>query len=529
MSTKHSGASHRLYPISSDQYELLLRVTNGDERMLVFLAFILQEQGEPALWGTPGDGGDRSFVEIPSETIRRRFKDPDWKPYTHEYANMEKVGGSLNLSLRNETECDVLAPTNIGLLRILNYSTDKGRCRAFSLPNYFLNIYNEAGPSTAAQASRTEWVFPETGRKSGRARTSKTSDDNRHPLPSLVSGAIKVMRKGVFDAVAVEAFLADRKAEIVQLRGVQNKVARDLARRRLAVDLYAYRSVLAQRPRQSQEGTWTYTLCYRVGTSGRLFQLRGGFQSASRAMKAVAFGGAVGACNYDIQASQGWALRQLMEDAGLPCPGITAYLERPYAAELLAIDAEVSTGTVKKAMYALFFGNLVSPERASNTIGMPRVMMNSAVAAILEDSGPDNFQRSYRIFYEFILPVVEDVHVWRRHLAETVVAELPVSPRGNRYLVNATGMKRNMTRRGESGLPYNSRDVGKYAAAHLLQGLESAFIHALTAILGERGILVIANEHDGLVCLGELQPGDISAAQDISGFHFANIVLKPFV
>jgi hypothetical protein len=70
--------------------------------------------------------------------------------------------------------------------------------------------------------------------------------------------------------------------------------------------------------------------------------------------------------------------------------------------------------------------------------------------------------------------------------------------------------------------------TGRRLAAFLLQGSEAAFIFALTALAGQFGYVVLANEHDGLVTVGEIPAQAVALARHLSGLDSAKLTEKPF-
>jgi hypothetical protein len=65
-------------------------------------------------------------------------------------------------------------------------------------------------------------------------------------------------------------------------------------------------------------------------------------------------------------------------------------------------------------------------------------------------------------------------------------------------------------------------------AAFVLQGQESFFIHHLTILASKFGYRIMANEHDGLITIGEIPKEAITEASRLSGLKYARLVEKPF-
>ena len=66
------------------------------------------------------------------------------------------------------------------------------------------------------------------------------------------------------------------------------------------------------------------------------------------------------------------------------------------------------------------------------------------------------------------------------------------------------------------------------AMAWYLQGLEAAFVHAITLLQDDYGYEAFANEHDGCITLGAVPSEAVARARKLSGFEGAEFVQKPF-
>lgn len=407
------------------------------------------------------------------------------------------------------------------------------RCRAFQLSAPAYEAFVEAGPGTVTGASQTEWVTPD-GRGSRSPRWSPLNDANRNAYPPLVRGGLLAIPEGLFDGPAVERHL-ERLA-----RAASQHRAGSEEHRRLVADRGAFGAVLPQVLGPAGGGVVRYRPLYRVVTSGRVYHVGGGLQSASGAMKAAAYGGAVGARNYDLAESQLWGLRQLMEDAGLPCPALSDLLDRPGGVARFAAGTGVPKKRFKGALFGLIYGAaLPEPDaalraaerldslRRGGSHGAWARRSSAPVREVLEGVGLERFEGAYRDVYAAVRPVSDEVCRWRRFLAFEFVPDRASRRRGDLYLYNASGMPWNATR-WPDGRERRAYQMGVHAAAHLLQGLEAAYIHALGAALSRRGVPVLANEHDGLVCLGAVRPEDEAEARARSGLRMARLVEKPF-
>jgi hypothetical protein len=84
------------------------------------------------------------------------------------------------------------------------------------------------------------------------------------------------------------------------------------------------------------------------------------------------------------------------------------------------------------------------------------------------------------------------------------------------------------------GISFNPRDYDEgherrsKAMAWMLQGLETAFVAAITVLSKDYDYDIVASEYDGAVVDGEVPDEAIEDAREMSGFNLAEFVPKPF-
>lgn len=289
--------------------------------------------------------------------------------------------------------------------------------------------------------------------------------------------------------------------------------------------------------------------------SGRLTFRGGGPQNLSREAKAAMYSGIPGLINYDIVGSQTSKLVEEFEDAiragaDLDISVLTEYPGKDALAESHGVPRDV----FKRAEHAPKFG-----------AGFPHATFSAAwnharalARKTLDDHGPGHGESRYmtweervarelptmaRVAYEVASdprvpdlvdpeavytllkdvfgPMAREIKRWRVWLVEHHWA-LYSSPGGDGRFVE-----------GPCGFPfylhhYDESERGKKYATNRLQGGEAAFIHHLTLLGAEYGYEPIANEHDGLVVIGEIPKEAVAVARERSGFRTAEIEPKPF-
>jgi hypothetical protein len=83
--------------------------------------------------------------------------------------------------------------------------------------------------------------------------------------------------------------------------------------------------------------------------------------------------------------------------------------------------------------------------------------------------------------------------------------------------VNAAGIKFNYTKQSKAHPEWKLKAM---LSAFILQGIESAFIHALTIESLRYSYKVVANEHDGLIVIGEIPHEAVEKAALTSGLKY---------
>ncbi len=72
----------------------------------------------------------------------------------------------------------------------------------------------------------------------------------------------------------------------------------------------------------------------------------------------------------------------------------------------------------------------------------------------------------------------------------------------------------------------NRSQLKRELAAFVLQGQEAAFIHHLTILSVEFDFVVVANEHDGLITIGDIPVAAMEKAGELSGLKSPVMKIK---
>lgn len=503
-----------LPPLTEGQYELLDAAAGHHAPTRRFLHYVLVNQLRPTQTSRR-PGADRSWVDVPSPFMKKHFRGTCIRQLAGLSAVPEEP---LPIDFASQKEGSYAGD-------VLEYQRYyPGQSRSFRVKQYVVDIFIRESIRSAWRARRVTLVDASDGREVRRVPGSPTYDRNRKPYPPLVDAALRALGYGQFDAEAVEDHLRTAEAAL-------RREPTERKRRRFENDWRCYEAVLRQRPVQTEGGVYKYRLAYTVASSGRLYHVGGGLQTCSGAMKALAYGSLPGVHNYDLASSQLVVLAREMEEAGIPAPHVRRYLEEPGFREAVAARVGVDEGTFKQLLYAALFGAPLFEPRVVREGDASKLARRSELVSVLtkwlEEKGHEDswwLAELYERFHGVVAPVEAEVEEWRRYVVEEMALETGKHTmwRGQRLLHNRLGMRLNLDEIGDV------RKRRRQAAAHVLQGREAVLIHRLTYLAAKRGIRVTANEHDGIVTLGEVVKEDVEGAKVAAGLPEARLEEKPF-
>lgn len=425
---------------------------------------------------------------------------------------------------RCSRNADIRALEREGLLEVSRYSRKEGKCREFRVPLPILRGYLRL-VMQHLDAPRVELFSLRPAR--GPVR-SVCSDESGHAYPELLRRAMGVIEpNGLWNLEASRSFLEAQKAALERLEKRAEacfgspqhpQVLREYERvlRRFAHDVMGVNAILANRTGEVRDGVIRYRVPYIPTLTGRLSFIGGGAQCCTREMKAAGYSGIPNIHNYDLVSSQAVILVDLLAEAGLPTDWLEEYLVTPR--ECYAALAGLSVDVWKTCLYAVFMGaELLEPSRLHLSRGEVRRVLLKAV-------GEEGLLAAYSRFYEVVKPFYEkSLKPWHRHLCGRWLKEnVRVGRGGKKYVRNAVGMTLCVSE-------YRSSELPRKLAAFLLQGKEAYFIHTLTVLSHKYGFIVVANEHDGLVTLGEIPEEAVEEARKRTGMGYARLQEKDFV
>jgi hypothetical protein len=395
-----------------------------------------------------------------------------------------------------------------GLLSVTGHA--EGRC-----------TYAEASPSLrealldALHAARSDgFVDALTGeRRKGRRPRNQSHGTGRNALPEPMLAAMKALQRGL---VNVEAFQAHLDALWAEMKRCEQGTAEwRRAAGALQNDLYAWNAIRERGLTPTDlPHIHVYDLAYRVAGTGRFI---GPAQSVSRRGKAAMYSGIEGVRNYDLKASQPRILADELRRARIACPWLDEYLADPEAKTRYAAIVGLSQATWKVSLLSAMFGGL----RGGYLIGDGRGVSEAIEAVRAEKGEGESGRATWARVRAELGPLATASAQLARHLSATLPET--ATKGGGAYVVNAVGAKL-YTR----GVKATKKGAG-CLLAHVLQGREARYIHALCALSERYGFAVLSHEHDGLVTKGDVPPDAMAEAARVAEMGDAELVVKPFV
>ena len=527
----------------------------------------------------------RTF-KIEGELYRRGARRVDTVPEGAEALPESDVTGRGGYGFRRDertADADLEAVKEAGILSVREYSIIKGRCTAYKPSGWLLEGFLEEQRRYMKQypESTTRYNLFDLDQKIVIGRSPKTndrSDDNGKLYPQVILDGMDAVQERVFNWKAVqrkindlydkkesmERLLLDELPEVAKPlieagvvggtagcgdMGLVREAVRERfgegskqwqalrdyekARGRWRSAHLALEVVKGQSPEPQENGAmWRYSAAYTASSTGRITEKHGGFQNAPTEVKAASIKGLERARNYDVKSCHDTALRILFsaEHFDVDDAGYFDDYERKDAGD----------GDAKKA--------------AADYIGCTRKTFKSCHHALKQQASPitpfgKNDERIVPDIYAYLRDdhLVDDPHValkkfrkltarlrtalkeWREKLEVRAWKEAVRNQHGV-YFKNAVGMRFPLHKYQDPNAdkakltPKGRRRL----AAHVLQGMEAYFVHTLAALLKEKdGVDVIANEHDGLITLGDVPNTAVQEAQRITGYDGMEFVPKP--
>lgn len=417
-----------------------------------------------------------------------------------------------------------------GLIEVSDYCMFTHKSREFKVLDNLILTFLRLGQIEAEERFKADKYNLFNSKKDNKKQVSKTTDDSDNEYSELVTNSVKIIKESLFNMTEIKKHIAGLQAkldEAIDKYGVGSKEYKT-AFGQLKADETWFASV-DNNALQIDDNIWSYTPVYRVKMSGIIYAIRG-LQCCSREMKAAAYTGVNDLRNYDLKSSQVSGLQQQFELAGLDTTWLENYRNNPNAKKEYAAQVGVSVDCWKSCLCSLLFGASLSrpgkrtAKKMAAQIEKNKDKMRAIDTALLnylyEESGRDEVKTLEYLdrFNKVVAPLKEQLDLWHDWLLKVWVLKAGRLSRGCIYLDNAAGVKLNYTKESKVNPEWKLKAM---LSAFILQGIESAFIHALTVESIKHPYKVIANGHDGLIVLGEIPTEAVEVAAFRSGLKYA--------
>jgi len=399
-----------------------------------------------------------------------------------------------------------------GCISVSEYSWTRHQCKAFSVERGILDRVCGLFDLPTAVACEQSLVNLFDGQPHAPAPPPYQDPDSKLFTRQWVRDAAGLISSCIFSGDALDQHLDKVKSD--SQNGELSREARITA-----VHRYYNDRACAQRIKFDCKalgnGFYEYRPNYRSQYSGRLTEVGGGVQSCTRDMKRAVFDSVNGVRNYDLKASQAYALLQDLEDAQIDPTWLTQYFQKPDTATAYGEKLGISKDTFKRCLYATVMGaefsNYRDPE--SNSIYgalLDELEDEARAAAVMKDVHTE------------LAAFKSGVDTWHDWLMLSPNCPYVMSNRRERTLLNECDMEFRLASEEDGGRRK------RRAAAFILQGREAAYVHRLTLLAPKYGFTPISNQHDGLVTIGEIPAEAQEQAKTQSGFRYARLEEKAF-
>lgn len=384
-----------------------------------------------------------------------------------------------------------------GMIQVKDHDRNKGKSRRFQLNKDIFITFSDLGPQPGDDLTSYQWVNLFSGKQSRMARGNQRHEGSNKE-PNLIAEAMECLHTGYFNKTEVEEYLISLKASV----GASSP--------KYLQALGCYQCILKQNPKKSETPhIYTFTNSYVAAYTGRIYFDGGGLQNAPKAMKAAAYSGIENIHNYDLVSSQMNALLIELRGLEIDTSWIDQYLSNPKAKEVYSKAVGVGQDLWKEMLYSLLFGASVRKEEGCSIYDL-----------VVEGFGEgEDAEDVYYRFKEVTRGLAKACEKWHQYLYETYFIYSKQA-----FIYNKVGKS---LKRVDIEAESTSK-AKRTLAAFFLQGRESAFIQELTCLSKDYGYQVIANEHDGIVTIGQIAEEAVRKASGKSGFYTAQLIQKAF-
>jgi len=428
------------------------------------------------------------YVPIPSNLLEKEAR----------YASRkQEIDGKLMTTLE--------FMTRQGILKRKNFSIPQHLCREYRFADHILDKLEELKEAQILRrkaGQKATLVHLQTGRKvSSRVLEGQkvTQRGSRIPQGSLL--ALQAMKPLTINIQRAEEVKDQSKFEYLKaqkkLKSTPENTKARQKQEKLVLSLRGkYHNHLnllnvAYSREISRNGKFlTYKPQYELTSTGRKTEVGGGFQTASKAMKAAALE-EVPHYNYDIVACQVNIAHSLHTESDIPSKALKKYINDPKSKNKHAEALNLTTDEWKVCFYPVLMGADLSENEYKDVYSF-----------FIEKFGTKKGTRQFRKF----LKRIKGITTAHQKYAEKLMQQC-----------NEQGRILNSARRPFE-FKRDSTNQRRKLLAHMLQGAEANYIEVITKLGQETGTFsVLANEHDGVITDRPIPEEVIEEAKRITG------------
>ena len=288
---------------------------------------------------------------------------------------------------------------------------------------------------------------------------------------------------------------------------------------------------LAQTTTEKGKSLFEYKARYSIQTSGRISEIHGGFQNASKVFKRAFFLFVPEIYNYDLKSAQAAILNRELELSGLKSPWLESYINNSQAKYHYADKVGIPVGLWKDCFYALIMG-----AQAENQFGV----IYKNIHNHFQDFS--KAKKAFRAFLKVVNELRKVTAKWRDYIYRKDDRRYIYRHGGLKHWKNQCGMRfteygikvskgKDLLIERSTGKDVGSKpkikEIQRRLAAFMLQGQEASFIHHMTIILTNAEIPIYKNEYDGLITGKKIPANLIAEAAEASGMFNPILELKP--
>lgn len=317
-------------------------------------------------------------------------------------------------------------------------------------------------------------------------------------FPERMKMAAMAFQESFFSRPGIEAHLQILKGQLEEtLPGSKAYTSR---RGELINDELCFASLLVQNAGPiDPKGIQPFIPRYFPLNTGRIAMFGGGLQSCTREMKLAAYGPLENMHNYDLSSSQVQIALKEMEKWNISCPWLEEYLANPAKRQECYEYIGIPKQVWKQCLSARLMGG----------------RQPSSLKALRKDKevsdDPIEIEAILKRLEEVLKPIRGPLEQWHRKILENL--------REQGSIINPMGLKLRLE-------DLKGGSIRGRVAAHILQGTEAYFIQELTLLAHVFGYRVIANEHDGIVVIGEIPKEAEDEAKRITGLDYMELETK---